>query len=68
MKTYKVHTQWIGYSEIEVEAESPTHAQQLVEDNDYDTDRELTTGHGLIYGFDDESVIKVEEVEDDERT
>jgi hypothetical protein len=67
MKTYKVYTKWIGYSEIEVEAESPTHAQELVEMGDYDSDRELTTGHGLIYGFDNESVIEVEEVEN-ERT
>ena len=67
MKTYKVYTQWIGYSEILVEAESPTHAHELVEDCDYDTKRERITGNGLTYGFEDETVIKIEEVED-ERT
>lgn len=65
MRTYKVHTQWIGYSVIEVEAESPTHAQELVEDGDYDPNRETMTGNGLTYGYEGETVIEVEEAEDE---
>ena len=63
LKTYKVHTQWVGYSVIEVEAENPTHAQELVEDGDYDPNREVTTGNGLTYGYEDETVIEVKEAE-----
>ena len=67
MKTFRVYTQWVGYSVIEVEAESPTHAQELVEMGDYDPDREKMTGSSLDYGFDHETIIEVREVED-ERT
>ena len=65
MKTFKVHTKWVGYSVIEVEAEDADHAIERVEDGDYDRDREITTGHGLCYGYDDETVIEVEEVKDE---
>ena len=67
MKTFKIYTQWVGYSVVEVEAESPTHAQELVESGDYDTDNAKHTGYGLDYGYDHEQTIEVREVED-ERT
>lgn len=68
MALYKVTTQWIGYSEIIVEADDPTHAQQLVEDHDYDPANEKSTGDGSgLPGYDEETVINVErlyEIED----
>ena len=35
MKTYKVYTKWIGYSEIGVEAKSPEEAEEKVWEGDY---------------------------------
>ena len=65
MKTYKVYTKWIGYSEIEVEAKSPTEAEEKVLEGDYSLFREASTGGDLDYGFEDEEVLKVEEVENE---
>ena len=65
MKTYKVYTKWIGYSEIEVEAKSPEEAEEKVLEGDYSSFREASTGGDLDYGFEDEEVYKIEE-EDNE--
>ena len=66
MKTYKVCTKWKGYSEIEVEANSPKEAGEKVLAGDYDITREACTGGDLEYGFEDEEVLEVEEVDDEE--
>jgi hypothetical protein len=63
MKTYKVYTKWIGYSEIGVEAKSPKEAEEKVLKGDYDLLDEIMTGTGLDYGFEDEEVLEVEEVD-----
>lgn len=63
LKTYKVYTQWVGYSVIEVEAENPKDAENLVVSGCYDPNREEMTGSSLQYGFDDETVIEVREAE-----
>ena len=65
MKTYKVYTKWIGYSEIEVEAKSTEEAEEKVLEGDYSVFREASTGGDLDYGFEDEEVLKVEEVENE---
>lgn len=65
MKTYKVYTKWIGYSEIEVEAKSPTEAEEKVLEGDYSLFREASTGGELDYGFEDEEVYKIEEEENE---
>ena len=65
MKTYKVYTKWIGYSEIEVEAKSTEEAEEKVLEGDYSVFREASTGGDLDYGFEDEEVYKIEE-EDNE--
>ena len=62
MKTYKVYTKWIGYSEIGVEAKSPEEAEEKVLKGDYDLLDETMTGTGLDYGFESEEVLEVEEV------
>ena len=64
MKTYKVYTKWIGYSEIELEASSQKEAEEKVLEGDYSVFREASTGGDLDYGFEDEEVLKVEEVEE----
>jgi len=65
MKTYKVYTKWIGYSEIEVEAKSTEEAEEKVLEGDYSLFREASTGGDLDYGFEDEEVLEVEEVENE---
>tara|TARA_Y100000361_G_scaffold136013_1_gene136342 strand:- start:950 stop:1147 length:198 start_codon:yes stop_codon:yes gene_type:complete len=65
MKVFKVHTKWLGYSEIEVEAKSPTEAEEKVLEGDYSLFREASTGGDLDYGFEDEEVYKIEEVSDE---
>ena len=65
MKTYKVYTKWVGYSEIKVDAKDEQEAQDFVEMGSYDSSEELHTGNGLDYGFENEEVLKVEEVSDD---
>ena len=62
MKTYKVFTKWIGYSEIVVDANSKEEASDKALKGDYDLHDETMTGTGLEYGFDDEEVYIVEEV------
>ena len=61
MKTYKVYTKWVGYSEIEVEAKSPKEAEEKVLEGDFSQFREASTGDDLDYGYDDEEVYKIEE-------
>jgi len=61
MKTYKVYTKWIGYSEIELEASSQKEAEEKVLEGDYSLFREASTGGDLDYGFENEEVYKVEE-------
>ena len=68
MKTYKVYTKWIGYSEIGVEASSPEEAEEKVLEGDYSLFREASTGGDLDYGFEDEEVLKIEEVENENTT
>ena len=62
MKTYKVYTKWVGYSEIEVNAENEEEARDFVAMGSYNPSEELLTGNGLDYGFDDEQVYKIEEI------
>tara|TARA_E500000318_G_scaffold93424_1_gene92522 strand:- start:208 stop:405 length:198 start_codon:yes stop_codon:yes gene_type:complete len=65
MKTYKIYTKWTGYSEIEVEAKSKEEAGEKVLEGDYSVFREASTGGDLDYGFEDEELLKVEEVKKD---
>ena len=62
---YKVYTKWIGYSEIEVEAKSEDEAKEMVDMGNYEPENELSTGTGLNLGYDEEEVLKVEEIKDD---
>tara|TARA_R100001129_G_C5149268_1_gene198382 strand:- start:172 stop:378 length:207 start_codon:yes stop_codon:yes gene_type:complete len=62
---YKVYTKWIGYSEIEVKAKSEEEAKELVNLGKYEPENELSTGTGLNLGYDEEEVLKVEEIRDD---
>ena len=64
MKTYKIYTKWTGYSEIEVEAKSKEEAGEKVLEGDYSVFREASTGGDLDYGFEDEEILKVEEVKE----
>ena len=59
---YKVYTKWVGYSEIEVNAENEEEARDFAAMGNYDPSEELITGNGLDYGFDDEQVYKIEEI------
>ena len=62
---YKVYTKWIGYSEIEVDAENEQEAEEKVLEGDYSLFKEASTAGGdLDYGFEDEEVYKVEEIKD----
>jgi hypothetical protein len=67
MKTFKVITKWTGYSEITVQAETKQEAENLVANDEYDTDNEVLTGNGLGYGYENETIIKVidEETQDE---
>ena len=60
MMKYKVYTKWIGYSEIEVNAENEQEAKDFASMGFYK--KELSTGKGLDYGYEDEEVYKVEEI------
>jgi len=66
MKTFKVITSWTGYSEITVQAENEEQARLLVEKGEYDTDNEVLTGNGLGYGYENETIIKVIDTEENE--
>ena len=62
MKTYKVYTKWIGYSEYTVKAESKDEAEELCMTSNSDTDAH--TGDGLNSGYDDEQIIETKVLED----
>ena len=62
---YKVYTKWIGYSEIEVNAENKQEAEEKVLEGDYSLFKEASTGGDLDYGFEDEEVYKIEEIKND---
>jgi hypothetical protein len=62
---YKVYTKWIGYSEIEVKAKSEEEAIDKVNSGEYEPENELSTGTGLNLGYDEEEVLKVEEIKDE---
>tara|TARA_R100000388_G_scaffold18765_1_gene14476 strand:+ start:1370 stop:1576 length:207 start_codon:yes stop_codon:yes gene_type:complete len=65
-KVFKVHTKWIGYSEIIVEAKNKKEAETLVYKGKYDYLDESTTGNGLEYGYDNEEITNIEEVSKEE--
>ena len=60
-KKYTVYTKWVGYSEIEVNAENEQEAKDFASMGLYK--KELLTGKGLDYGFEDEEILKIEENE-----
>jgi len=66
MKTFKVYTKWIGYSEIEVNAENEQEAEDIASMGHYHPSKELQTGKGLNYGYEDEQVYKVIDIEENE--
>ena len=66
MKVFKVTTSWTGFSEITVEAETQEEARVLVEKVEYDTDKEVLTGYGLDYGYENEEIIEVKEIQENE--
>jgi len=66
MKTFKVITSWTGYSEVIVQAENKELAIQAQDVGDYDIDKEVSTGNGLDYGYENEEIISVEEIKENE--
>ena len=66
MKEFKVIRSWTGFSEITVQAENKEQAKLLVEEGEYDTDNEVSTGNGLDYGYENEEIISVEEIKENE--
>ena len=66
MKEFKVITKWAGYSEITVQAETKQEAENLVANDEYDTDNEVLTGNGLDYGYEDEEIVEVNEIQENE--
>ena len=66
MKSFKVITKWTGYSEITVQAETEEQAFDLVEEKNYDPNKEVLTGNGLDYGYEDEEIVKVNEIQENE--
>ena len=66
MKVFKVTTSWTGFSEITVEAATQEEAKVLVEKVEYDTDKEVLTGYGLDYGYENEEIIEVKEIQENE--
>ena len=66
MKTYKVYTKWIDYSEIIVDAKDEQEAKDFVAMGSYDPSEELLTGNGLDYGYEDEQVYKVIDIEENQ--
>ena len=66
MKTFKVITSWTGYSEVIVQAENEEQAKLLVEEGEYDTDNEVSTGNGLDYGYNNEETIDIQEIKGNE--
>tara|TARA_R110000803_G_C11868247_1_gene308082 strand:+ start:387 stop:764 length:378 start_codon:yes stop_codon:yes gene_type:complete len=67
MKTYKVVTKWIGYSEYTVKANSKDEAEELCMEGSFDS--EAYTNSGLDYGIDEEQVTEtkiIKEADNDE--
>ena len=64
MKTFKVIRSWTGFSEITVQAENEKQAKLLVEEGEYDTDNEVSTGNGLDYGYNNEETIDIQEIKE----
>ena len=62
---YKVYTKWIGYAVIEVKSKSEEEARDKVLSGKFEPENELSTGTGLNLGYDEEEVLKVEEIKDD---
>jgi len=65
MAKYKVHTKWVGYSAVFVEASSPEEAEEKVLYGDYHGCVAEHTCFGLDYGYDHEQTIKIEETDDE---
>jgi len=65
MAKYKVHTKWVGYSAVVVEASSPEEAEEKVFSGDYLGCDAEHTGFGLDYGYDNEEVVEVKELENE---
>ena len=65
MPKYKVFTKWNGYSEIEVEAKSEDEAREIVDEGSYEPENEIHTGNGLEYGYEDEEILEIEEMQND---
>ena len=63
MSKYLLTTSWTGFAEITIEAENEDEARNKFYEGDYDSDDEKITGNGLDYGFNDERIIDVEELE-----
>lgn len=68
MAKYKVHTRWIGYSAIVVEANSPEEAENKMWRGEYHGCDAEHTGFGLDYGYDREQTIEIEELENENNT
>ena len=66
MKTFKVIRSWTGYSEITVQAKDEKQADLLVAEGEYDTDNEVSTGNGLGYGYENETIINIIDTEETE--
>lgn len=66
MKTFKVYTKWIGYSEITVNAKDKQEAEDIASMGHYHPSNELQTGKGLNYGYEDEQVYKVIDTEENQ--
>ena len=62
MKTYKVKTSWIGYSEYTVKAGSKEEAEEFVNCGAFDTEQH--TFSGLDYGGDGEMVTETKIIEE----
>jgi len=63
MAKYKIVTRWTGYSEIEVEADTKEDACEIVHLAEHNPNNEKSTGNGLSYGYEDEAILKVEELQ-----
>jgi hypothetical protein len=63
MKKFKVKTQWIGYSEIIVNAPSKEDAENFFFERS--SVAEKSTGNGLDYGYENEEIVDVWELKDE---
>ena len=64
MKVSKISTSWTGYSEITIKAKDEDEAREKFLTSDYDDEK--FTGNGLDYGFVDEQIIDLKEIEREE--